>query len=246
MQFNEHFERYEREISLARTNFSRKILELSKEKDPRNLMIFWLNFSSLGIAMTEFVEDWIRRAGQKTKDLGYEHLGVKLIKHATHERNHHLMMIADTHKLTEIWNQEYAPPALQANQLMSRKPMASTLAYQKLHEDCIKSENPFGQIAIEYEIENLSIVHGPGILKNSTESLGKDIQSCLTFVFDHVEIDQAHTVYNREAMCEFLDEFPTAVNDLVAIGSKALDIYGSFLNDCLIHSEVFSTAAVTA
>ena len=111
MDTNEIFAQYESEIGRARTDFYQKVSGLSAEKDPRNLMIFWLNFSSLGIGMTEFVEDWIRRAGQRTKDLGYEKLGTKLIKHATHERNHHLMMIADTHKLVERWNQSYSPPS---------------------------------------------------------------------------------------------------------------------------------------
>lgn len=243
---NEFFARYEQELAIPRSTFINRVSSLSNEKDPRTLMMFWLNFSSFSVEMTKYVEDWIDRAGQKTKELGYEKLGVKLIKHAVHERNHHLMLINDTYKLTELWNQQYAPPNIESDKLIERKPMRSTLAYQKLHEDCIAGDSPFAQIAIEYEIEALSAGYGPIILKNAVESLGNQIRSSLTFAFDHTEIDVAHTEYNRGAIAEFLSEYPAATDKLIEVGSSVLEIYATFLNNCLEHTEVFEKSELLA
>jgi len=246
MQVNMYYDQYETGLVSARSKFSDRVQAFSNEKDPRRLLMFWLNFSSFGVANTEFVEDWIRRAGQRTCELGYEALGDKLIKHAVHEKNHHLMMVKDTHGLVSLWNQDYAPPYLSAEKLLARKPLASSLAYQKLHEDCIQSEFPFAQIAIEYEIERLAVSHGHIWTKNVLSALGEGIASNLTFIFDHVEIDQAHTVYNRSALNEFVGQYPETVEKLIETGSLALNIFGTFLNDCYEHVESFEESLQVA
>ena len=244
MEKKNHFDCYEKEIASARLAFASKIKPILQECDSRKFLIFWINFSSLGIKMTELVEDWIRRAGLKTEALGYIALGKKLIKHAVHEKNHHFMMIKDSHKLVNIWNQNYAPPYIDVQKLLSRKLKKSVLDYQQLHEDCINGDFPFSQIAIEYEIENLSTVHGPVVTANAISIFGETIKSCLTFIFDHVAIDQAHTVYNQKALKEFLDEYPESLESLIKTGSLALEIYGNFMRDCYHSLEFFELSAL--
>lgn len=245
MQTNECYARYEKEIAAPRSIFNNQIKAFLNETEPRNLLIFWINFSAFGVGMTEPVEDWIKRAGQRSCELGYKALGEKLIKHARHEKDHHLMMIKDTHNLVEMWNKCYSPK-LDANKLFKRKFISSVLAYQKLHEDCINSKFPFAQIAIEYEIERLAISHGSQIIENAVSVLGDQIKFCLTFVFDHVEIDQAHTVYNREALEAFVKEYPETVDKLIETGASALKIYANFLNACHEYTESFETEALMA
>lgn len=243
METNRYFKQYENEMGRARFAFAQKIKPILQEHNARNFLIFWLNFSSLGVGMTEPVESWIKRAGEKTESLGYSILGKKLIKHATHEKNHHFMMIKDTHNLVQLWN-EYYLPCIRADQLLKRKLKKSVLDYRKLHEDCINSDFPFSQIAIEYEIENLSVVHGPVIVNNSISVFGDRIKTCLTFIFDHVEIDQAHTVYNKTAIQEFLNEHSKSLDKLIETGSLALEIYGNFMNDCYKSLEFFEVSTL--
>lgn len=225
-------ELYEAALQDSRSDFFKTfITPLLNNHDPKTIMLFWIYFSSQGIGMTRPVEDWIIRAGNQCKTLGFSELGIQLCKHAVHEAGHEEMMIADTKTLAQEWNQRYTP-ILNADDLLNQKYNPSVLAYQKLHEDCIHSNHPYAQIAIEYEIENLSVMCGTPILQHTLTVLGDDFKDCLTFVDDHIKIDASHTEFNRRVLSKFLKNHPETLDTLLTIGKKALSVYGSFLGQC--------------
>ena len=225
------YEAYESAMQLHRLSFSPVLETLLAEHNPRTLMLFWIYFSANGVGMTESVEDWIRRAGNRCKAMGYSELGEQLCKHAIHEADHHLMMIEDTKRLVARWNQLYTP-TLEAETILNAPFNKTVIAYQDLHEDTIHSNHPYGQITIEYEIENLSVVYGPAILKHTLEILGKDIENALSFVDEHVRVDVAHTKYNRKALNSFVMEHPETLPELIRAGKLALSAYWGFLHHC--------------
>jgi len=224
------FSLYESTLKITRLKFKDRLEPIFLE-DPRTLMLFWINFCSQGVGMTEPVEEWIRRAGNKCKDLGYSKLGTELCKHAIHEANHELMMIKDTKNLISKWNQLYTP-VFEVEAVLKRPYSEAVIHYQDLHESYITSEYPYCQIAIEYEIENLSATYGVNILDHAFKILGEDIKEYLSFVDDHVRIDVAHTQFNRKVISEFVATYPHTVKNLIEAGQKALKIYGDFLNHC--------------
>lgn len=223
--------KYESKLVTSRQHFKDRINPVITEKDPKTLLLFWIYFTSQGVAMTEPVESWILRAGEKCIQLGYVDLGEQLCKHAIHEANHHLMMIQDTQNLVQHWNKLYSPE-LQADTFLNASVTQGVLLYQALHEQCILSEKPFCQIAIEYEIENLSANEGAQILKHSFDILGKDIKDCLSFLDEHVKIDVAHTQFNRKVISNFLEKHPVFLEPLIQTGENALKTYGDFVMDC--------------
>ena len=98
------FEHYESEIQSARMRFEQNsgmIEILSPDVDPIVLELYFLYFNSLGVPMTDAVEDWICRAGKRCQELEFTNVGNMLIKHAEQEANHHLMMIEDTRTLVK-------------------------------------------------------------------------------------------------------------------------------------------------
>jgi hypothetical protein len=227
---------YESTLETYRLEFGDRLSTIFLE-NPRTLMLFWIHFCSQGVGMTEPVEDWIRRAGNKCKDLGYTALGTALCKHAIHEAKHELMMIRDTKNLISQWNKLYTP-LLEAEAVLKSPYNEAVIQYQDLHESYIASEHPYCQIAIEYEIENLSATYGAKVLQHTFKILGEDFREFLSFVDDHVRIDVAHTEFNRKVISEFISAYPHAVRDLIAAGKKALEIYGDFLNDCAERASV--------
>jgi hypothetical protein len=103
----------------------------------------------------------------------------------------------------------------------------------QVHEDVIVGSAPYAQIAIEYEIERLSVTYGPGFIARCVADLGPDVKSCLSFVQDHVELDVGHTKFNARKLDQFLRQRPEALDDLEAAGSEALAAYDQFLGDAL-------------
>ena len=55
-----------------------------------------------------------------------------------------------------------------------------------MHEDVIASEAPYAQIAIEYEIEMLSVRYGPGFVAQCARRLPRALLSGLSFIREHV------------------------------------------------------------
>jgi hypothetical protein len=226
-----HFARYDSALESHRLKFEDKLFPLLNESNPQKLLSFWINFSSDGKGMTEPVEGWIRRAGHKCVELGYTELGKNLEKHAIHEANHHLMMIKDTKNLVELWNKHYSPK-IQSEILLERPDSVAVKHYQDLHENYIAGNLAYCQIAIEYEIENLSATYGFEVLEHTFDVVGNDIKPCLSFLLDHAQIDIAHTQFNQKTLSQFLVTHPDTTDNLIEAGIKALKSYGNFLEDC--------------
>jgi hypothetical protein len=230
---------YEPLVSAARARFvvgEALASMLAPAVAPERLELFFIHFCALGVQMTEPVDGWIRRAGDRCKALGLEDLGRSLIAHAKHEAGHHLMMIADTRKLVASWN-ERRSFALDADELLALHATRGVARYAALHEEVIAGDAPYGQLAIEYEIERLSVTSGPAVLGQCATVLGREALTGLSFLEEHVAVDAGHTKFNELQLERLLAEHPLLAPALGNAGTRALDAYGAFLADCVAHAD---------
>ena len=227
-------EEYEARLAIARERFDRHpaVRALFHEPiDPVSMEAFLISFAIVGVRMTEPVEGWIRRAAHRCGELGLERLASALDGHAHQESGHQFLMLADARLLVERWNQSHTPE-LNPDALLALPPTPGVVAYRRLHEDLIAGPDPYGQLAIEYEIEMLSVNYGPRLIERSTGLLGDGVLAGLGFLRDHVALDAGHTNFNRSQLGRLLEEHPDFLPLLVAAGSDALDAYATFLDDC--------------
>src|SRR5215831_451622 len=99
---------YERRLTQARNHFAqRKSLSMIQDTalEADLLHIFLVYFSAFGVGMTEPVESWIERAGERCHEIGLSAIGSALIRHAGQEAGHHHLMIDDVHILARNWNE---------------------------------------------------------------------------------------------------------------------------------------------
>ena len=226
---------YELELSKVRDAFIKRpaLLEvLSPDIDPVFVELFLIYFNGLGVYMTQPVDQWISQAGERCKQIGFVELGDSLCLHATHEAGHDQMMINDTQTLVAHWNAKHSFK-LDAQEMLTQPIPPGVQSYIKLHEDVIASNAPFAQLAIELEIERLSVDVGPILLKQFVQILGSDIAHRLSFLEEHIAIDVSHTHFNNKQMNKFLAQYPDAVMSLINAGKRALKAYGTFLDDCV-------------
>ncbi|CAM3278598.1 iron-containing redox enzyme family protein [Corallococcus sp. ZKHCc1 1396] len=206
---------------------------LDEKVDPALLEGFLIQLCALGVYMTEPVDGWIRRAGEAcTKVAGLEEVGRQLISHAKHEAGHHLMMVEDTKSLVAGWNKRRMPK-LDAEQLLAQAPTPAMQEYRQIHEETINSAMPGAQVAIEYEIENLSVVFAPRLIEQCKRVLGDDVMNSLTFIKEHVELDVGHTALNEVMLNKLLGQKPEHADTIGKTGARALDIYLRFYGDCM-------------
>jgi hypothetical protein len=205
---------------------------LQPDLNPAVLERFLIQFSALGVRITEPVDGWIRRAGERCVAIGLEELGQSLITHSKHEAGHHLMLIDDTRLLVARWN-ERRTPHLDADALLAQEPTPAMRDYIELHEKTIASDLPYGQVAIELEIERMSTTFGPKLMAHCKRVLEPSLLEGLSFIKEHVAVDVGHTALNERLMDRLLRLRPDAAERLAAIGSEALRIYVRFFGECL-------------
>ncbi|MEM8705023.1 MAG: hypothetical protein AAGE98_01090 [Actinomycetota bacterium] len=230
-------EHYEPLVAAAREAFfaSETVRLLSDPTTDADLLDqFLIHYCALGTQMTRPVDGWIRRAGAACIERGHVELGEALQRHADHEAGHDQMMVVDTHTLVERWNGANPSRPLDAEALLSMPATPGVADYVDLHEDVIVSPEPFAQLAIEYEIELLSVTAGPMLIGNVGAVCGPDRVQGLTFLNDHIAIDEGHTVFNRRQLNTFLAAQPAAVGTLGIAGVGALEAFRSFLDDCVV------------
>jgi hypothetical protein len=236
------FQDYEKQMAQARSQFALTpgiTTIISPSIDPILLKLFLISFCATGVRMTEPVEDWIRRAGERCELLGFKDLGKALKGHAKGESGHHLFLIEDLKMLISRWNAHNKPP-LNPDVFLEMPSSLGVKRYCDLHERTISGNAPFGQLAIEYEIEMLSVQYGQRLINNWVECLGDDILDCLSFLKDHVELDVSHTKFNALELEKFISTYPTSISSLVEAGTGVLDAYAQFLDDCLNYAKQYS------
>lgn len=226
---------YECQIAQARElleNSPTILALLDPEIDPILLERFLIQFSAWGVRMTQPVESWIRRAGERCTELGLNELGRSLVIHAKHEAGHDRMLVDDTRLLVAKWNSR-RQPQVSADELLELEPSAAVVSYMRLHEDTIASDLPYGQVAIELEIERMSVVFGPKLIEQCKRTLHPELLQGLSFIKEHVEVDVGHTALNQRLMQRLLKLRPDAAVKLAAVGAEALQIYVRFFGECL-------------
>jgi len=226
---------YEASMEPTRARFTEsRTLSILQDPNvnPIMLELFLIYFTAVGVAMTELVEHWIRRAGERCERIGLRALGHALRLHSNQEAGHHVMLIEDTRLLVDRWNARRSF-ALKADLILGQGMTEGVRRYRKLHEDAIAGDSPFCQLAIEYEIERLSVRLGPRLIEQCMKVLGSTVMVSLSFLRHHVSLDVGHTRFNKRQLNRLLDQYPEYLMVLVQTGEEALHAYSMFLDDCL-------------
>ncbi len=201
--------------------------------DPFVLELFLIQYCALGVAMTKPVEGWIRRAGERCQELGFAEVGAFLVSHANQEKDHHLPFVSDTRWLVNRWNTNH-DRQLDAEVLLSQPLTAGVMNYRALHEACISGNAPYCQLAIEFEIERLSITYGAAAIPKIVRVLGPQAVKGLQFLEERVKQGIRHTSLTEAQLNQVLHDIPSALAVLTETAGKALKAYGQYLSDCLL------------
>lgn len=232
MEMSQDFFAYNQVVHQERTKFiqRRGLQFFTAETDPKKIHAFMILWTAYSVKMTEQVEAWIKRAGESTVKKGLKEIGSHLNRHAEHEAGHDQMLVEDLKALVQLWNKNYQG-SMSVEEVLGMPTPKATQAYIDLHEEVIQGQNPYCQVAIEYEIERLSIGFGPKMIENVMFSLGSESEKGLSFLEHHVVLDQGHTKFNMMLMEKTITSGGT-VKALADIGVRALQVYGEFLDQC--------------
>lgn len=212
---------------------------------PMLLERFLIEWMSRAAYMTEPVDGWIRRTGERCIEQGLETLGRSLITHARSEKDHHLMALDDIRSLVDHWNTHYTP-TLDMEQLLTQPPTDSMREYRAVHDEIIEGPFPVGQIAIEREVGFLAVHFGPRLMRQVERVLGREVAGKLTFMAEHVTVDVGHNLLNEKMLEEAITRWPEHARTYAEAGARAMRTYIHFLGDCLRIAEELPTPSRSA
>jgi hypothetical protein len=230
---------YNQQIGPARLKFAstRGIGGMvSPDTDARTMAAFLLHFSALSVPITEPVEGWIRRAGERCEALGLAKIGSALRGHAKAEAGHHEYHNDDFVNLIRFWNVRWSP-RVDPDAIRAYGVTRGGQKYSRIHEETIAGLTPFCQFAIEYEIERLPVQYGQRFVNNCVRLFGHGILGSMSFATSHIEFDVGHTKFNAHFLGDMIAECPPRLDALVTAGTAALDAFGEHLADCMMLAE---------
>ena len=230
---------YDQLIGPARQRFatSRGIRGMvSPDTDARTMAAFLLHFSGLSVPITEPVESWIRRAGERCEALGWTEIGRALRGHSKAEAGHHQYHVDDFINLIRFWNARWTPQ-VDPDAIRAHGVTSGGERYIRVHEEVIAGSTPYCQFAIEYEIELLPVQYGQRFVDNCVRLLGGEILQCMSFATSHIEFDVGHTKFNAHFLGRMIAESPVRLDPLVKAGAAALDAFGEHLAECMLLAE---------
>lgn len=204
--------------------------------DPPVLQLFLIEYCALGVAMTEPVGRWRRRAGQRCQQLGLGDIGEFLLAHADEEKDHHMAFIKDTQWLVNHWNTTH-DRQLDAEALLAQPLPPGVLAYRSLHESIVDGDAPYCQLAIEFEIDRLSTTYGAAALPKIVSVFGGETIKGLQFLDNRVRQGAWHTSRVERVLNDVLEQVPASLTALTKTAGLALKAYGQYLTDCLALAE---------
>lgn len=228
-------ESYENQLVESRVRLAGLVKQLVQSTNADNLGFFLIHHSGLGAVMTKSAAKWIRRAGKRCRTGQYSMLSDALIAQAKQEADCYRRKMNDTKALLGWWNKKRGL-SLKARTYL-RSSCASLARYQELQEVTMKGETPFGLLAIEFEIERASVVHGFILIKACVFKLGLWALRHLSFIRRHVKLGLGRSTLDKKMLASFLKEHPEALSDLVEKGKAALEAYGNYLQECFLLAE---------
>jgi hypothetical protein len=217
---------------------------VSADIDPRTMAAFLLHFSALSVPITEPVEDWIRRAGERCDALGLVEIGSALRAHSKAEAAHHQYHVDDFGSLIDFWNTRWTPQ-VEGDAIRAHGVTSGGERYSRVHEETIAGDAPYCQFAIEYEIELLPVQYGPQFVDNSVRLLGREILKCMSFATSHIEFDVGHSKFNAHFLGRLIADSPWRLDALVTTGAAALEAFGAHLTECMTLAEALCGATLT-
>jgi hypothetical protein len=200
--------------------------------DPDLLLAFLAWYCALGVQATRPVGAWMSATADRCDALGMTDLAEAQRRDARDEDEHYSMFITDAHALAEIWNRKAQRPPMDASALLAHPETPGLRAYRLLHEE-VGRDRPHRQLAIQYEIERLSIDLGPEFLSRVQAVLGPSMVRTLSFLRVHVTLDAHHVPERAAQVHRFLAERSETTAEMIDTGKRALDAYITFMADAL-------------
>ncbi len=176
--------------------------------------------------MTRQVADWITRSGARCAELGDAELGSFLARHAEHEAGHEQLHLDDLRRLIARDTAAAGYHRFTERELLGEcAENGGVKWYIELHERNIAGHAPWKQIAVESEIELLSVTQGPLLISRIVSVLGFGVLDCLSFVKEHAVLDIGHSYAHLRTLDRFLGAHPDRAKDLAKGGIEALEAY---------------------
>lgn len=207
-------------------------LLLDPTLEPALFERFLLQYACLEAQRARLAPAWLRRAGERCLELGWDSPGQELRAHGSHTAGAEQGWREELGRLVHGWNVRHLP-RLDAETLLCQQPVASFTGYVRLHEEALAGPLPAGLVALALELEGLGAAWSRPLLAQARRLLGPGAAERLRFLSAYVEREPERVALHRRRLGEVLALLPQAAPALAELGAQALELYARMLHECL-------------
>lgn len=236
-------QQYKNEMVEARVIFSKVVNRLISQCQQRELASFLLHHCVFSHLMSQPLNSWVCDASTRCQQLGFIDLSCDLKEYADIGFRRDKLLRADLDQLVLWFNKHYFWE-LNAESFLRENSCEGLMQYFSCHEQALSGDTPYTELAIQFELERLEMIHGYSLLQLCTAYFGKSILRHLSAFRHKMRLNHKRTTLLAQMMERFLAAHPDKLSSLHIAAIDTLQSYAQYLLDC--HQLAVSTGSSLA
>ena len=228
---SQSMQQYQNLLVEPRVEFANLVNRLMSRSQLNTLEFFLLHHCVLGRLMTEQIGDWLNAAVNKSDALGYGELSRSLAEYRDIGFKRHELLGKDLPLLLQWINRRHQIE-LVSSYFHKKSVSEGVKKFLKLHEQVLKGKQPYRELAIQYEMERITMVHGYTLIQWCKLRFGKSVLRNLSAFRYQIKNNQQRTIILEQIQKQFIKKHPEVVDDMIEASVATLECYARYLVDC--------------
>ncbi len=224
-------QQYQNRMVEPRVIFSKVVNRLISRAQPHELGLFLLHHCVLNSMMTEPLSRWVNEAATRCQQQGYGNLAEDLKNYADIGFQRHTLFQRDVTSLVKWFNKQFFWD-LEASAFLQSTVCEGVMQYLECHERALAGSAPFTELAIQFEMERLEMIHGYSLIQLCVMRFGKSILKQLSAFRHQMRLNRQRTTLLEQMLQSFLLEHPEKLPEICDAGIDTLQSYAQYLLDC--------------
>ena len=222
---------YENYMVEPRVVFANVVSQLISNANPQHLEFFLMHHCVLGASLSAPLTEWVQQAADQCENTGYDDAAKALRQYAMTGFKRHELLQKDLFCLIDWLNRDSAL-VLDTKNFLNVTISEGVEKYHALHEQALSGQHAYVELAIQYEMERLIMIHGFTLIQLCMTRFGKSILRRLSAFRYQIKQNRERMFLLEQMLQRFLQQHPDCMSQMLQMGQETLATYSLYLLDC--------------
>ena len=224
-------QQYQSQMVEPRVIFSKVVNRLISGAQQHELGLFLLHHCVLNGMMSAPLSRWVDEAAARCLTYGFVNLSDDLKNYADIGFKRHTLFQHDLVNLVNCFNKHFCWN-LNSGTFLQSTVCEGVMQYLECHERALSGDEAYTELAIQFEMERLEMIHGYSLVQLCMLRFGRSILKQLSAFRHQIRLNRQRTVLLDQMMQRFLLEHPEKLPQMHDAAVDTLQSYAQYLLDC--------------